>query len=306
MLWAGVRIFEGRQVYPPLAATGAFVWFLGCLVPSIYSEPEHRARLIAVIIVSYLALTVAELWRSRGDGLWSRWPIMVVLAVHASAIPARVPLVASIYHPGPVRTDLVLLIGFDTLLVGTCATYLLGSIAVERIAGWYRNAAMIDPLTGVSNRRAFFDQGARLVRRAAFSHRTVALLMFDLDNFKRINDEFGHHVGDLVLMAFGRIATAEVRPTDLLGRIGGEEFACLLVDTTEGNARLLAERIRARVEVTPHHIATPPLYSTVSIGVATSALGDFDLLTLLHSADRALYRAKELGRNRVVTIDTTG
>jgi len=123
--------------------------------------------------------------------------------------------------------------------------------------------------------------------------------MFDLDRFKSINDRFGHPAGDAVLVAFCQVATSLLRPTDLFGRIGGEEFASLLPDTDWQNALGLAERLRAAFEAKVHTVAERPLTATVSVGVAISDDESLDLFALMDAADQALYRAKALGGNRV-------
>jgi diguanylate cyclase (GGDEF)-like protein len=135
--------------------------------------------------------------------------------------------------------------------------------------------------------------------RTRFARRPAALLLFDLDRFKSINDRFGHGVGDGVLVAFCQLATSLLRPTDLFGRIGGEEFASLLPDTTRRDALLLAERLRAAFEATSHKVAEQTLTATVSVGIAISDDASPDLGALLDVADQALYRAKATGRNRV-------
>jgi diguanylate cyclase (GGDEF)-like protein len=122
--------------------------------------------------------------------------------------------------------------------------------------------------------------------------------MFDLDQFKSINDRYGHHAGDDVLTAFCKVVTAHLRPSDLFGRIGGEEFACLLPDTEPQDALWLAERVRAAVEAASHPAGEHSIRATVSVGAASSNDATADLTGLLNAADQALYRAKEAGRNR--------
>jgi diguanylate cyclase (GGDEF)-like protein len=100
---------------------------------------------------------------------------------------------------------------------------------------------MTRPLTGIGNRRRFFQRGERLLMRARFARQPTALIMFDLDHFKSINDRYGHHIGDEVLTAFCRLATSLLRPNDLFGRIGGEEFATLLPAAGQQDALRFAE-----------------------------------------------------------------
>jgi diguanylate cyclase (GGDEF)-like protein len=123
--------------------------------------------------------------------------------------------------------------------------------------------------------------------------------VFDLDRFKSVNDRYGHHTGDNVLASFCRLATSQLRPNDLFGRIGGEEFACLLPDTGQHDALWLAERVRRTIEASSHTFEQHAFGLTVSVGVAISDEKQSDLNALLDIADRALYRAKALGGNRV-------
>jgi diguanylate cyclase (GGDEF)-like protein len=123
-------------------------------------------------------------------------------------------------------------------------------MARERMVLRYKNASLIDPLTGVGNRRAFFERGEQLLHRGAFDTRPTGLLLFDLDRFKQVNDTFGHHVGDQVLTTFCGTATAALRPDDLFGRLGGEEFATLLPYASLDEGLAVAERIRSTFEAT--------------------------------------------------------
>jgi diguanylate cyclase (GGDEF)-like protein len=124
-------------------------------------------------------------------------------------------------------------------------------------------------------------------------------LLFDLDKSKHINDAFGHDAGDKVLTAFCDVATATLRPNDLFGRLGGEEFALLLPATSLDQGREVADRIRARFAATQLVVGADTLATTVSVGVTTSQGHNPDLARIMVAADAALYRAKAEGRNRV-------
>ena len=241
--------------------------------------------------------TLARTWRP----VW-RWPIIVLLLAHAAAIPIHIPLAGALTHPDPSDPsdlDLLTFAIFEGAFVCICAAYLFGGLAKDRIAARYRRASLTDPLTGVANRRGFFETGERLLMRARFARQPTALIMFDLDRFKSINDRYGHHAGDEVLTAFCRLATSSLRPNDLFGRIGGEEFASLLPITGRRDALRLAERVRAAFEAAYHTIGEHRLSTTVSVGVAIADNSSLDLDTLLKHADRALGRAKRAGRNCV-------
>jgi diguanylate cyclase (GGDEF)-like protein len=298
IIWSGVRNFEGKRVSVARTLAGSLIWLAACSIGPIYALPAARAAVMAAIAITYALLAVLELWRGKGEEV-SRWPIMLLLLGHATAIPVRVPLAGSATDPHPFHVHLLTFAIFETLFVCICAAYLFGGLAKDRVAARHQHASLIDPLTGVSNRRGFLQTGERLMVRTRFARRPAALLLFDLDRFKSINDKFGHGTGDAVLTAFCQLATSLLRPIDLFGRIGGEEFAILQPDTMWQDALSLAERLRASFEATSHAIADQPLTATVSVGVAISDDVNFDLSALLDAADQALYSAKALGRNRV-------
>ena len=161
-----------------------------------------------------------------------------------------------------------------------------------------------DDLTGVLARRAFLQQGERLLARYQRESAGLAVLMVDVDHFKQVNDQLGHGAGDQLLIGIAQAMTSALRPQDVLGRLGGEEFAVVLPDASPAEAHAIAERLRTVVEQRPFGTAqAPEQHATVSIGLVHSASlgGDADLDTLLLAADAALYRAKAEGRNRVMT-----
>lgn len=160
--------------------------------------------------------------------------------------------------------------------------------------------AMSDELTGLANRRAFFARGEEEVKMARRYPGSLALLMLDIDRFKNINDNFGHHVGDQVLQLIAGTMQNLIREVDKLGRLGGEEFAILLPNTTLEEAETLAERLRLAVEKSTLLSDDQAITITISIGVAAFGGSIKTLDTLLRAADSALYRAKAQGRNRVI------
>ena len=163
--------------------------------------------------------------------------------------------------------------------------------------------ATTDSLTGASNRRHFLDQlDAELARQRRHGG-LASLLMTDLDFFKRINDEFGHAAGDAVLGHFVHIVRQTVRRSDVIGRMGGEEFAILLPGDGINGARELAERLRRAFESNPVKIGNVLIPATVSIGISDLRADDMSADAPLHRADEALYSAKEAGRNRTALYD---
>lgn len=159
--------------------------------------------------------------------------------------------------------------------------------------------ASTDPLTGLFNRRVFLERlELERAKVARLRHYSTVLLMLDLDFFKRINDTFGHATGDAVLKAFAEIARNNSRAIDVPARLGGEEFAILLVGANKKDALTMAERLRRQVsEIVIDHEAGP-VQVTVSIGAAVLLADDSDGEAVLHRADAALYEAKDRGRNQ--------
>jgi diguanylate cyclase (GGDEF)-like protein len=164
-----------------------------------------------------------------------------------------------------------------------------------------RRLASIDELTGVANRRWFTAMASRELERCRRFNHQLALLMIDVDHFKRVNDTHGHAVGDEVLKAFTRVLEGNLRSVDLLGRLGGEEFAVVLPEADQDAATHTAERLRLAVEALQFPFEDGSvLRITTSVGIATMALTGESLDSLLARADSALYAAKHQGRNRVV------
>ncbi|HWK42816.1 MAG TPA: diguanylate cyclase [Croceibacterium sp.] len=171
--------------------------------------------------------------------------------------------------------------------------------ARERAIGLAAEAqklALTDTLTGLANRRATLDWLSRMVRASAQVGEPLAVLMFDVDFFKRINDCFGHQTGDEVLKHVAALARSQVRSEDMVGRVGGEEFVCILSGLEQAEARALAERLRHAIAEGSEREGLPR--TTVSVGLALARPGDTPE-SLLARADMALYEAKEAGRNQV-------
>ena len=172
--------------------------------------------------------------------------------------------------------------------------------ALEKAVDRAEALARTEELTGLNNRRAFFDLGERFCRRARVGY-PVAVLMFDVDHFKRINDTYGHAAGDAVLRAIGQRLPPLLRPADVLGRMGGEEFAVMLPDTDAQQAWLIAERLRMSIEALAVECEGRAIGCTASFGVAVHEQEAVCLDTLLGEADQALLQAKREGRNRTLT-----
>lgn len=160
--------------------------------------------------------------------------------------------------------------------------------------------ATTDPLTGLKNRRAFSENGAKHLALAGRHNTALSVILADIDHFKNINDTHGHDAGDEVLIAVARILDGTRRAEDTVARIGGEEFALLLPGTNRLGAAVLAESIRAAVERRKFTLSGRPAAVTISIGVASYEAEQADTIEgLLRIADQRLYLAKKNGRNRI-------
>jgi polar amino acid transport system substrate-binding protein len=176
------------------------------------------------------------------------------------------------------------------------------TINLEKANKKLKVLAQTDPLTGINNRGYFFSQGNKYFNIAIRNKTPLHQLMLDLDFFKRINDKYGHHVGDLVLKEFTQTVEKTLRNSDLFGRIGGEEFSIILQDTSVEGAKLFAERIIENIKNMQIISANEVIKVTVSIGLVT--LKDEDNIhELLKKADAALYKAKTSGRNKYIYMN---
>ncbi|HZL30777.1 MAG TPA: GGDEF domain-containing protein [Pseudolabrys sp.] len=301
--WTGARVFDGRPVEPVYLVTGAVLWLLVCRLPVLSDAIDVRAMIASGIITAYTWLTAYEFWRGRGEQLVSRWPAIFMLFAHGSLYLLRTPLVAMLPWT-PTNSDMfgsvwLTVLSFEALLFTISIAFILLAMAKERTELRHRTAAMVDPLTGIANRRAFLHDAGQLALRHRNKPRPTAVLLVDLDHFKSINDRFGHALGDRVLEIFTAAARESIRASDLIGRIGGEEFASVLYDTSQEKAVAVAERIREAFAQAAQEVDGRPVCATVSIGLVHSEAAAIDVSELLAQADQALYFAKENGRNRV-------
>ncbi|KMO18989.1 GGDEF domain-containing protein [Methylobacterium platani] len=294
LIWGGARSFEGRRVPAAWIAAGPLAWLAACLVPPFYASLGARVILASAVAGLYCALAARTLWHHRGEKLPSRAPAAILLASEALLIWTRIPATLALPVPPtgtPTQTAWVAILCFAALLYTVAVSVLFMALAKERLEAEQRRVADTDPLTGIANRRALAADARR-----ALAGGPCALLLFDLDHFKRVNDTFGHAVGDAVLVGFCAAAGQVLPEGAAFGRLGGEEFACLLPGAGAADAAAVAETVRHAVAAMRPDLL-PGLAVTVSIGVARGT-GDFE--TLLGQADRALYQAKAQGRDRVV------
>ena len=233
-----------------------------------------------------LPIAVAAAYPIRRD--WATW-LIVAVAV------AMVVLGAVLEPEGESVNSMLVNRGVTVVVI-----FVIGLLMtrVTRSERQLFRIATTDPLTGILNRRHFLEQLGRERLRAMRYGTTVSLLILDIDHFKRINDTYGHPVGDEAIKALAGTAGKCLRPTDLIARFGGEEFVVMLPHTDEAGAVMAAERIREAVGKIVVPAGTQDVRFTVSIGATTHARG-VTVDQLLECVDKALYAAKNGGRNQV-------
>ncbi len=301
-LWTGARVFDGRSVQPVYLVGGAIVWLIACRMPLFQQSIEARTLLSSSLITAYTWAAAYEFWRGRSEPLVSRWPAIFMLFTHGALFLLRTPLAQVLpWSPANHMFNSVWLsvLSFEALLFTIAISFILLAMAKERTELRHKTASLVDPLTGIANRRAFMEGAAALGRRQNGTVRPAAVLLADLDHFKSINDRFGHAVGDQVLQIFTASTSGILGENDLIGRLGGEEFAIVLGDVQHDEAVATADRIRVAYAEAAVEIEGRDICGTVSIGIAISEDGLLDVAALLAQADEALYCAKERGRNRV-------
>jgi len=298
MVWNASRVFHGRKPNLPGLILGAIAWIAAVtMLPP--ASTALRLTIGAGIVAIYAALTATELWTERRRTMQARWPAAAVPVLHGLVLMLPI-LLGDLLHPhGDLFAGSIWVTVFEIELV----LYAVGTVFVifmlvsERTVTAHKNAASVDPLTGMFNRRGFAEATSRVIEREAKAGRPATVMIFDIDHFKSINDRFGHPAGDEILKLFTAVVVNNLRISDLSGRIGGEEFAALLPCSLE-EAVVVAERVREAFEASGIVDDTGPVATTVSIGVAGGPAGT-ELEVLLAAADTALYQAKRSGRNRV-------
>jgi diguanylate cyclase (GGDEF)-like protein len=304
LTWSGARVFDGRKVNPWLLLLAPAIWLVLCRIPAFAANTDVKVVVVSTMLAVLALRAAEELWRGRDEPLMSRWPMVIVLLAYAAVLLARVPatlLSGSFQDDSLLRGLSFALVTFGTLLFTVVMAFLQLNMTKERTELKHKINSLIDPLSGVANRRAFLDGAAELLTRLGVDQEPLAVLLFDLDHFKQINDRLGHAVGDAVLQAFAGTATATLGVDVLFARIGGEEFASCIPVGDIDEAYAIADRVRRNFAAAAVRFGKDQLAPTVSVGVTLGSDPHASVPEMLAIVDRALYRAKELGRNRVET-----
>lgn len=270
------------------------------------AHPDYRMRVLwgSLFLSANIALNVAALWGGCGKRdtraqcllLWTYVLAFALLAWRNVSLWTLNTPPQGIGAPTAVNIVYVFLIGMQPLMASVGFLLLYNEILQREL----HDLARIDPLTGVTNRLGLLEASEALLARARSRREPIGVLLIDADHFKSINDRFGHDDGDRVLLELVYNIRRMLRTSDLVGRVGGEEFLVLSPSVKEADLLALAERIRAAVERTSFHIGGQSYTLTVSIGAAIADPSEPDMMGARRRADTALYEAKRAGRNRVM------
>ena len=285
------------------------VFLLLIAIEAYFMLQQQDIRMTAIfsaIVFSAIYFYCARLTFSRDDGIvgtlfWiasSLYLLMAILMLGRAFYAAQVDIaVFNSFATWPVNAY--------TFMLGAVSQFFISSLFVlmlsYKLNQKLESIATIDGLTAVLNRRGLEDAAVKMQDICKRINLSMAILMIDIDHFKKVNDKYGHLTGDDVLRHLSKEIASVLRTSDVLGRYGGEEFCVFLPNTSEGDAVGLAERIRAGVEASSFQDAQSLIKTTVSIGVADSVRAGYDFKGLVATADSAMYGAKNGGRNRVVS-----
>ncbi|WP_395621167.1 GGDEF domain-containing protein [Dokdonella sp.] len=280
-----------------IAITLAAVSVMTYVWPSIAGRTLLVAGQLAVLFV----FGIAAIYRPADQVTNPERMVASFLAVGVLVMILRMayasdPLMTTLLDSTPMQS-IVFTYGALMPVIATSGFLLMCG---QRLNKDLARLATLDPLTEVFNRRTMTDLANKAVAASKRHGRPLSLLILDIDHFKRINDEFGHEAGDLALCRFVELVREMLRSSDVVARIGGEEFVVLLPDTDQASAAVLAERIRQHLHATEFTVSGWPVPLRVSIGVGSIGPEVSNLESLLREADHAMYEAKRTGRDRVV------
>lgn len=297
LCWQGCRAHVGR----PLMRWLPVCWFIGAwLLLALYFtvvQSDLRVRLVMASVgpgVLFL-LSAHTMWPRDSQDHPARRLTAWVFGVHGVVLLLRPVL----FHVGSGHIEAVsVAVLVESIVVLNMLGFCILMLVNEHVNAALRRLAETDSLTGVFNHRSFLAVLSKAMSVEARLNRHLPVMLVDLDHFKRVNDTWGHQTGDEALRHFVAVANACMRQGDVLGRLGGEEFAVFLPQASGDEAVAVAERLRARVEAHPLPTAHGPIPLSVSVGVAHCRPGERPE-TALGRADHAMYQAKAAGRNRV-------
>lgn len=313
--WSGIN-HQGRA-----HLTSIEVFFISdmALAICLWNRKDRFAIVALLFFAAWFLVNVSALFFLAHNEFRAVWFFVLILVAYTilgtspgvlATILAFVTLVvANKFLSEPFSSNAMV-----TMLFSICASSGFLFSYTKRFAAYrlhlieankqLRELSCRDPLTGIRNARAFYEDSDLVARQAVRSGTQFSVLFIDIDHFKLINDRHGHEVGDMILKEFASCLTRNIRETDLLGRIGGDEFLLLLPDTDLDGAKLLAEKLRQKIEELMPLIGATRIPVTTSIGIAVSRDEQDSIASLRQRADQAMYQAKAKGRNCVTTLTT--
>lgn len=295
LLWTGVRKFSGRRRMSRTIVLLPVGWFLLGIISGFPSDNLLRAGAFHATAAAVMGACTFELLRDgRAEPLPSRLVMAAFFGLSGSVYALRLAYIVS----GEAGSSGFAIAFYIQMFCNFGAALTIATMSSERSERRLEQAAQTDPLTGVGNRRWLMSQLPN------FPPAESAIAALDLDKFKQVNDRFGHAVGDEVLVSFAKCLLDILRGSDLIARMGGEEFVIYLRSVSRSEATTIAQRICeqvAKLQVEHEGVRVPV---TVSIGIVWIKHATIDRETLLNLADEALYDAKRAGRNRVVIAET--
>jgi diguanylate cyclase (GGDEF)-like protein len=301
VIWAAGYQFRQHRLPRGRVAAGSLAGILLMVVPMLAGYDGLAFIFENAVIALLLFATAREYWLSRAE---APAPLHGIAALYALTGITFVLCAAVLIADGKLVLGKAPDNWAENLSIAICIAGMTGigalSLALHqwRQAALHRTDAMTDPLTGLMNRRALFElYGTRLFTPV------MATVIFDIDRFKTVNDEHGHAAGDGMLKLFASELTANLRGSDIVARLGGEEFALVLDNVMPGRAEQIADRIRETFSARELAFDGKMLKCTVSAGIAFGSGEGMDFDGVLHAADRALYSAKRNGRNRVESAE---
>lgn len=309
LIWGGLCAFNGQPVRGRALAAGPLAVLVAFeLVPPFTTSIPARVSLTALVLAGYFALSVVDgIKAQRVERLASRRILIGLYVVAAAATVGRsVSLhldagAVQFVTTGAALSVPMLFFTFAVMAINLC----LSLMGWERLEDQLADAAMLDSLTSTLNRAGFMIQAQRLAEECVVRQLRCSVIVMDLDEFKAVNDVFGHEAGDRLLTEFACVARSNLRGGDLLARIGGEEFCAMLPGVDESQAAVIADRLRLAFAAATFSHNDVVLAGTVSIGV--SQLGHkAGLRSAIHRADVAMYEAKNRGRDRVIRASVAG
>ncbi len=302
VIWKAARIIDSKPAPLLLVVLGPVVVGLASVIPSLRSIAGSLSLIAGAV---YSSATATTLWPGK-ERLAARWPLIGLSGLHAAALLIGtystltgstgqdvVPSIASLFG----------FIYFESIIFALGTSVFILALVKERSEAAGMTAGRTDALTGIANRASFLESAGRVLERCGRDSAPASVMMFDLDRFKAVNDGHGHAVGDAVIRKFWEIVTSALRPNDVFGRMGGEEFAVVLPGSSIESAHVRAERMRASFAASCRFVVNRQVDATVSCGLSVSLHSEQTLAALLEEADTALYCAKSEGRNRVKRAD---